>query len=136
MDGPDFRPSSDIDDEDDEGGDGRYFYYVRSDFGDPAEIFSGSFELVDGGSGSGGDEEALEAEINENFFSEVPPAFRNWNTYHVSRDATFIWQHACFFTHILQVSVRAGLSVPIVQFFLIKVQLVGKFRRKTTNFQE
>jgi len=49
--------------------------------------------------------------------------------------SSLTWQHARFATHTLQLSVRAGLSIPLVRTILAKVRLVSELCRKSTNFQ-
>ena len=136
LDGPGRRALPDLDDADDEGGDGGDLDDVGSDCGDPVELGPDLVESGGDGSGTGGDAAALATERADTFFSEIPAAFRNRQADHVTRDAAFLWQHARCATHTLQLSVRKGLSVPIVRYLLDKVRLVGKLCRTSTNFQE
>ena len=129
--GPEF------DSDDDEGGAGDDLPDVGSDREDGAGgggAADQSREMSTGGE----HESAAATDVRAGAFcAEIPAALHGgaWLAGGATSASSLTWQHARCATHTLQLSVRAGLSIPLVRTILAKVRLVSKLCRKSTNFQ-
>jgi len=105
---------------------------VGSDCGDGAEANGG---VPEGASGTG-DETAAAQSRADVFCIEWLTALHDGaiQSSDQARVSSFTWQHARCATHTLQLSVRAGLTVPAARSVFSKLRLVSKLSRTSTNF--
>jgi len=129
---PDAAGSTDWDDG--EGGDGVDLPEVGSDGEDGAR---GVDDEQPGGGGNDAEIEAAATSRSDAFCGAMPGALADASCEadELLSSSSFLWQHARCATHTLQLSARAGLSVPPVSAVLRKVRLVSKLCRTSTNFQ-
>ena len=136
LDGTAGPLSPDMDDTDDEegGGDGEGLADVGSDVDDDHGVnvitSRDTADEVDDAAC------ALASARADTFCLEMPGALHTFHPVNPSfTDAAYLWQHARCTTHTLQLSVRAGMAVPLVRATLDKVRLVAKLCRTSTNIQ-